>query len=465
MGGKDVIVKQSSTQTKRLIYFRGHHLQPKSALITLICKQYETLSTILSLSDMECATRTLSNLYNLHAVRGNLNSEGELVLSSAMSGPHHYFGYIDPYAAHTVHIDPISRLPHYYHHRHIDRHMDRDSRAAGEDQQILSRGKNLAVPTELVTKLLPGEDFTWLSGLALSQAQERVKEKEKEAERKEKGKTSWVSMFRLSRRDEEESVMAGGVTLQKARTPAAAAAAQPSSMNSNTTISVGTGELTRQPPSQQQDITDSLFAYPGVLALKLHKTTEMTKNEEEKTEGHEAVLSLHLLEKGRDYDLSSFGAQLVPNDQPFRFDRHALDAHLHAQHKLRLITYNYGGRYVPDYLMKGNGVFIERHAFIQCITPLHENCGGFVILGREVKEPYRQQPQERRPQETGMSGSTASSPTRGSTREGPGGPVTGSLELVAVTIPLGQTLLVQPYALHGDSFLTGLYSMGMTGNQ
>jgi hypothetical protein len=43
--------------------------------------------------------------------------------------------------------------------------------------------------------------------------------------------------------------------------------------------------------------------------------------------------------------------------------------------------------------------------------------------------------------------------------------VTGVLELVAVTVPPGHTLLVQPYSLHGDSYLTGMYAMGMTGNQ
>ncbi len=69
-----------------------------------------------------------------------------------------------------------------------------------------------------------------------------------------------------------------------------------------------------------------------------------------------------------------------------------------------MITYNYGDGYLPDYLMKGSGVFIERHDFIQAITPMNYHCGGFVTLGRETEA--------------------------------------GCLELVGVPIPFGYTLLV-----------------------
>jgi len=358
--------KRSSSHTKRLIYFRGHHLQPNSALITQVCQHYETMSYMLSL-DMECATRTLSNLYNLHAVRGCVTAAGELAAESSMSGPHHYFGYLDPYAYHTVSIDPLSHLPRYFQH-----------------EDVTSGGQNLAaVPAPVVTRL-SDKQFTWLSGVALSQQQEG---------HSDKGVSRMA--FALDHADEEESVMEGGVLLRKARPPATV-----TSMLDNIDLRV----------------SDSLFPYPGVLALRLPAP----------------ALHLPLLSEAHRYDLSSFGAQIVPNDQPFCFPRSALDSHRHAQHKLRLITYNYGERYVPDYLMAGNGVFVERHEFIQCITPLRPSCGGFVILGREGKEEAR--------------GATA-------------------LELIAVAVPFGQTLLVHPYALHGDSHLSGLYSMGMTGNQ
>jgi hypothetical protein len=82
---------------------------------------------------------------------------------------------------------------------------------------------------------------------------------------------------------------------------------------------------------------------------------------------------------------------------------------------------------VGGYLLKpgGSGIFIERHEFIQAITPYTADCGGYVILGREVGD---------------------------------------ILELIAVTIPFGFTLLVEPWAIHGDSTLTGMHMMAMTGN-
>jgi len=55
----------------RLIYFRGHKEEPNSAMITRICKGYETFSKILQ---GEAAYRTLASLYNLVAIRGPLVS-------------------------------------------------------------------------------------------------------------------------------------------------------------------------------------------------------------------------------------------------------------------------------------------------------------------------------------------------------------------------------------------------------
>ena len=80
--------------------------------------------------------------------------------------------------------------------------------------------------------------------------------------------------------------------------------------------------------------------------------------------------------------------------------------------------------------MNGSGAFIERHEFIQAITPLNKECGGFVMLGREVIDIHGRK----------------------------------SLELVACPVPFGYTLLVDVGSIHGDSTLTGLYMMAMTGN-
>ncbi len=137
------------------------------------------------------------------------------------------------------------------------------------------------------------------------------------------------------------------------------------------------------------------------------------------------TLTFPLVEDAHLYDLTRYHAQIVPNNQPFSFDQTLVSKFKHAQHKLRVVTYNYGNDYVRDYLNNGNGFFIERHDFIQAITPMSEQCGGYVILGTEEN---------------------------------------GVLELIAATVPFGYTLLVDVGAIHGDSTLTGLYMMAMTGN-
>ena len=102
---------ETQTMPKRLIYFSGHpQLQTTGSdanrIITRVYADCGTINGLLHNSThgwlpLECASRTLSNLYNLHACRGCItNSDAEkinkLVLSASMSGPHHYLGHIDP---------------------------------------------------------------------------------------------------------------------------------------------------------------------------------------------------------------------------------------------------------------------------------------------------------------------------------------------------------------------------------
>jgi len=94
--------KPSRDNVKRLIYFRGHPDQDNSAMITQVFKNYETISTFGS--DLECATRTLMHLYNLHSVRGNVVC-GKLDIDTVMIGPLHYYGYLNPYDNHTIKIE------------------------------------------------------------------------------------------------------------------------------------------------------------------------------------------------------------------------------------------------------------------------------------------------------------------------------------------------------------------------
>lgn len=315
----------TANKPKRLIYFIGHPNQERSALICQVCKYYETFSKIFT---GEFATRTILNLYNLHAIRGKLNAAGELIADTSMSGPHHYLGFIQPYNSFTIEIHHGDELPTYKEHLY---------KPIPYSPKLAPAGKIVTIP-----------NFNWINGLKITD--------------------DLRSKYNMS-----------------VYTP-------------NKLISVSSRRIVEK---------DSLFDNPGILELHLSK------------------IVFPLITDAYRYDLSSFRAQIVPNNEPFSFNQSLVNIYPHAQHKLRIVTYNYSNRYVSDYLMPGNGIFIERHEFIQAITPTNAGCGGYVILGRINSN---------------------------------------GLELIAVTVPFGYTLVVDYGAIHGDSTLTGLYSMAMTGN-
>jgi len=308
----------TNTVPKRIIYFRGHDKQLNSVMITRVCKNYETICGLL---EGESATRTLLNLYNLHTVRGCLDRNNQLILDESMSGPHHYFGYIDPKAVHIIKPSLNTKSLEFY--------------------QVDNIPDNPKLENIPFNKIITIDKYIWINGKIYKEL-----------------------------------------------------------------INIDTANLEK----------DSLFENPGTLYLEKQQ------------------LEFNILEDGWNYDLSSFRAQLVSNDKPFQFNQHAIQAHFHAQYKLRVITYYYGKDYVEKYLMQnrdtsslcGNGIFIECHEFIQSITPMNEQCSGFVILGRHSLE--------------------------------------GKLDLIGVRIPFGFTLLIEPWAIHGDSTMIGMYMMAMTGN-
>ena len=378
---------ETQNKVKRLIYFTGHpQLQetesnPENKLITRVYGDYGTFSGLLHDSTygwmpLECASRTLSNLYNLHTCRGCITN-GKLELSASMSGPHHYLGHIDPRDYITVHIpqsivDCIPQsimnteqygLPIYTSYTTSNNH----NLAPQDCLDSPAHKPKKRIPADMIFTL-PAEKWKWISGVDMT--------------------SSMKKRYNFT-------------------TP-----------ENNKFINTKTGSLA----------TDSLFPNPGILELGVSEIRLQIINSDPETNG------------GLEYDFSGFGAQIVQNSQPWQFRQSGIQANPHAQHKLRLITYYYGPRYVSDYLMKprlsktevgGSGLFIERHEFIQAITPINPDCGGFVILGQELKTWT--------------------------------GRIIG-LELIGVRVPFGWTLLVEPWAIHGDSNLVGLYSMAMTGN-
>lgn len=396
---------QTQTTPKRLIYFSGHPRLTGNKMITRVYADYETVSGLFNGFQNvfpgwsgECASRTLSNLYNLHACRGlitNTNTgiepsgqKPQLQLETSMSGPHHYLGHIDPRDYISVYIpEPQSGefgLPIYTSYAITDVLAQHQQHQSASHPQMPKMKTH--IPAENILTLT---EYRWISGKDMTNPlKNRYGTLEHHADRNSNSN-------RNSNRN--------------------------SNSNSNSNIKM-VDTQTGTPAA------DSLFPNPGVLELGVSEIRLQIINPDPATNG------------GVEYDFSGFGAQLVSNSQPWRFNQARIQANPHAQHKLRLITYYYGTRYVSDYLMKpklrqldvgGSGLFIERHEFIQAITPINRDCGGFVILGRELK-------------------------TWQGRKMG--------LELISVRVPFGFTLLVEPWAIHGDSNLTGLYSMAMTGN-
>ncbi|MDB2592771.1 hypothetical protein N9Y17_03590 [Gammaproteobacteria bacterium] len=121
-------------------------------------------------------------------------------------------------------------------------------------------------------------------------------------------------------------------------------------------------------------------------------------------------------------DLSAFKVKLVKNDVPFKIT----DKKLSAKDEFRPVSYYFGDHYADSVVNNGGGLFLETHQFTQTMTPLDENAAGFIVLGRWVDNE--------------------------------------KLELIAVKVPFGYTLIVEPGCIHGDTTFKGMYMMAMTSN-
>jgi len=125
-----------------------------------------------------------------------------------------------------------------------------------------------------------------------------------------------------------------------------------------------------------------------------------------------------------EYDLQRFGAQVVKNGDEF-----AIPGILCDQDDLQLITYWWGEDYLDHCITHDDGAFLETHDFPQTITPLSQDCGGHLLLARPV--------------------SNFSSTT---------------MEVLAVHIPYGYTIVLGKNCWHGDMGLKGMHLMAMTAN-
>eukprot|EP01084_Bolivina_argentea_P174055 301498_1 len=150
----------------------------------------------------------------------------------------------------------------------------------------------------------------------------------------------------------------------------------------------------------------SLFVDPGVMEL-------------------EQDIKLKQID-ATNFDLSPFKARLTSNSHPFDLPSSGAFGDDYS-----VITYFYGKKY-EQHVLRNDGIFLEHHPFVQSITPLHAGASGFVILAKK----------------NGCNGSYG----------------TCTMDLVAVQIPYGYTLIIDKGCIHGDANLKGLYMMAMTTN-
>jgi hypothetical protein len=122
-------------------------------------------------------------------------------------------------------------------------------------------------------------------------------------------------------------------------------------------------------------------------------------------------------------DLSPFKARLVKNNTPFQIS----DKIISPKDDYRVVSYLYESEYADKQVKNGGGLFLETHSFPQTITPMDKNSGGFVTLAKWADENKRKE-----------------------------------LEVIAVEIPFGYTLIVEEYCIHGDTNLDGMFMMCMT---
>lgn len=168
----------------------------------------------------------------------------------------------------------------------------------------------------------------------------------------------------------------------------------------------GEGDEIEQKQEEYQitpkDLRHSLFPNPGLLEIG------------------QRVVELKSFD-ARNIDLSSFKARLVDHSIPFRITKRPLP----SKDEYRLVTYLYEPSYAEWQINYGGGLFLEKHLFSQTITPITPQSKGFVTLARTNRNA-------------------------------------DELELVAIEIPCGYTLIIEEECIHGDTTLNGFFMMGMT---
>ena len=130
----------------RAIVFRGHKEEKDSMFVTQLFAGFESVT---KLWDFECSLRTVSNLDNLYVVRGVLDARsGRLRFETSMTGPHHYFGYMDPFKCYRIRVLQNTQSNYQVH---------------AEEVFICTQERHTITVPSLLTCDLSSDDFEWSS--------------------------------------------------------------------------------------------------------------------------------------------------------------------------------------------------------------------------------------------------------------------------------------------------------------
>lgn len=186
----------------------------------------------------------------------------------------------------------------------------------------------------------------------------------------------------------------------------------------------GGGAIKSSKSKLKFDIRKSLFPNPGVASVP----------------SSDSIIQLKDFDATRVVDLSSrFHARLVMNNGngPFQITQQVLP----GSDEYRIISYTYEPGYVEN---NPENLFLEKHSFAQTITPMSSDCGGFVVLAAKANQNKNEKSRD-----------------DAAAADDDGGDL---FDLVAIQIPFGWTLIVDPECIHGDASLEGTFMMTMTSN-
>lgn len=115
-------------------------------------------------------------------------------------------------------------------------------------------------------------------------------------------------------------------------------------------------------------------------------------------------------------NVKHYGLSLIPNGEAFAISS--------DEFQIAMMKYDYTSDYKKVFLMQkygGGGVFVETHNFPHIHIPLHEECGGYIVIGKQLAD--------------------------------------GLFHFTAFQIPYGYALYTPSYTIHGDGTLVGEYGL------